>query len=300
VESYLARGMAHDSQSLVDLGSLERRGDCGWVRPHLHLTVIAGDEGVKLHRARCSCRESGYEEREPTPAPKLVFVEQGAFWRRTATSRALLDAGFAYFQSRSSEEEFAHPNDGGDVCTLVRLSVSLTAEIMGGEPQLPERPAAIDARTHRAFRSLIVEARNGIGSTWVERGISLFGELAMVSRTETHNAPVPRARPSHKRLADNAREALIADSRLGLVELARIVECSPFHLSRVFRRETDTTISEYRLRLRVREALARISAGEQNLARLAIELGFSDHSHLTRLLVRELGETPTAIRRSSA
>jgi AraC-like DNA-binding protein len=178
--------------------------------------------------------------------------------------------------------------------------VSLSAEIMGGEPQLPERPVAIDARTHRAFRSLIVEARNGIGSTWVERGISLFGELAMVSRTETHNAPVPRARPSHKRLADNAREALIADSRLGLVELARIVECSPFHLSRVFRRETDTTISEYRLRLRVREALARISAGEQNLARLAIELGFSDHSHLTRLLVRELGETPTAIRRSSA
>jgi AraC-like DNA-binding protein len=104
---------------------------------------------------------------------------------------------------------------------------------------------------------------------------------------------------SHRRLANSAREALIADPGLGVTDLARIVGCSPFHLSRVFRRETETTISEYRLRLRVREALARISAGEENLARLATDLGFSDHSHLTRLLVLELGETPTAIRRAS-
>jgi AraC-like DNA-binding protein len=70
------------------------------------------------------------------------------------------------------------------------------------------------------------------------------------------------------------------------------------HLSRIFRGETTKTISVHRLQLRVREAVARGSAGEDNLARLASELGFSDHSHLTRLLVRGLGETPTAIRRA--
>lgn len=43
-----------------------------------------------------------------------------------------------------------------------------------------------------------------------------------------------------------------------------------------------------------------MSAGEDNLARLACELGFADRSHLTRMLVREIGETPTAIRQWTA
>jgi AraC-like DNA-binding protein len=175
---------------------------------------------------------------------------------------------------------------------------SLAAEITGGKLRLPDRPVPIDARTHRTFRSLVADAEGGAGA-WVERGINLFGRLAWANRTTIVAAPRAAARASHRRLADGAREALIADPGLGVTDLARIVGCSPFHLSRVFRRETETTISEYRLRLRVREALARISAGEENLARLATDLGFSDHSHLTRLLVLELGETPTAIRRAS-
>jgi AraC-like DNA-binding protein len=99
-------------------------------------------------------------------------------------------------------------------------------------------------------------------------------------------------------VVDQAREALAGDLSLELPALARLVGCSPFHLSRVFRRETGTTVSAHRLRLRVREAREQIAAGEENLARLAAELGFSDHSHLTRMLVRELGATPSAIRAS--
>jgi AraC-like DNA-binding protein len=57
------------------------------------------------------------------------------------------------------------------------------------------------------------------------------------------------------------------------------------------------SISAYRLRLRLREAHARIAAGEQNLSRLAAELGFADHSHMTRTMREQLGMTPTAIRR---
>jgi AraC-like DNA-binding protein len=71
---------------------------------------------------------------------------------------------------------------------------------------------------------------------------------------------------------------------------------SPYHLSRVFRRETGVSISAYRLRLRTRAAIDRIEQGEENLSRLARELGFSDHSHMTRMIVREAGWTPSAIR----
>jgi AraC-like DNA-binding protein len=292
--------MAHSRSPRIDLAALAKRGDAGYIASHLHVTVVGADVGMRFHRARCSCRESGFEARELTPAPKLVFVERGAFWRRTRTSkRTLVDVGFAYFAGEGGEEEFAHPNDGGDVTALLEPAPSLAAEITGGDLRLPERPVPIDARTHRVFRSLTADAEDGPVGAWVELGIDLIGGLALANRAVMPTARRAAARVSHRRLVEGAREALIADPGLGVTDLARAVGCSPFHLSRVFRRETETTISEYRLRLRVREALARIGAGEENLARLAADLGFSDHSHLTRLLVRELGETPTAIRRSS-
>lgn len=63
---------------------------------------------------------------------------------------------------------------------------------------------------------------------------------------------------------------------------------------------TGTSISAHRLRLRTRAAIARIEAGEANLARLAIELGFSDHSHMCRAVTRETCTTPSSIRQNAA
>ena len=71
---------------------------------------------------------------------------------------------------------------------------------------------------------------------------------------------------------------------------------SPHHLSRIFRAGTGHTISRHRMRLRTRSALERLAAGEQNLARLAAELGFADQSHLVRVTSAELGRTPSALR----
>jgi AraC-like DNA-binding protein len=93
---------------------------------------------------------------------------------------------------------------------------------------------------------------------------------------------------------------LTSDPSHSLRELAQIACCSPFHLSRRFHSRIGMPMSAYRLRLRVHEAHARIAAGEQNLARLAAELGFADHSHMTRTLREQLGVTPTAIRRRAS
>jgi AraC-like DNA-binding protein len=54
------------------------------------------------------------------------------------------------------------------------------------------------------------------------------------------------------------------------------------------------------MRLRARDALERIAGGERNLARLAADLGFADHSHLCRVVGAETGMTPSALRRMLA
>jgi AraC-like DNA-binding protein len=100
-------------------------------------------------------------------------------------------------------------------------------------------------------------------------------------------------------LTDEAREA-IASGRpeaSGLVPLARHLEVSPSHLSRTFRSETGMSVTRYRNRIRVTAALDRIEQGEQDLARLAADLGFADHAHLTRTVRAETGRPPAALRR---
>ncbi|HEX6652298.1 MAG TPA: AraC family transcriptional regulator [Thermoleophilaceae bacterium] len=290
--------MSAPADAIVDLDTLVQPGDAGYVEPHLHVRIGADDEGLRLHRVSCSCNESGFEPRALTPAPVLVFVEHGSFRRRTPAGDILCDAGFAYFGNPGAEEEYAHPRDGGDVCSAITVSPRLLGEITGGELALPEGLVPVDARTHRGLRRLVGEAHCGSGGGWVEQGIQLVAGLVRAKSATSVPVTRPRTRAAHARLANQAREAVVAHPELGVTELARLVGCSPFHLSRVFRGETGTTISTYRLRVRVREAAARIEAGEENLARLACELGFSDHSHMTRLLARELGQTPTAIRRT--
>jgi AraC-like DNA-binding protein len=108
----------------------------------------------------------------------------------------------------------------------------------------------------------------------------------------------PATAAARRRLAVAAREALTADpGALGLGDLARLVGASPHHLSRVFQAETGVSLSRFRNRLRVRRALERLAAGETSLARLAADLGFADHAHLTRTVREQLGHTPTQLRR---
>ena len=74
-----------------------------------------------------------------------------------------------------------------------------------------------------------------------------------------------------------------------LVGLACHLGVSPYHLSRVFTAHMGTGLTRYRNRVRVSRALHRLHHGENDLARLAIELGFADQAHLTRTITTHTG-----------
>src|SRR5215212_867433 len=129
--------MTPRGEPVVDLSTLAHPGDAGYIEVHLHVRIRADDEGLRLHRVHCSCRESGFEARDLTPAPLLVFVEQGSFRRRTPAGEVLVDVGFAYFASPGGEEEYAHHNDGGDISSSITISIELLSAITGGDLNLP-------------------------------------------------------------------------------------------------------------------------------------------------------------------
>ena len=87
-----------------------------------------------------------------------------------------------------------------------------------------------------------------------------------------------------------------ASASRDLVSLARALVVSPAHLSRVFQEETGSSLTRFRNRVRVSRVLARLEAGDADLAAIAGDLGFADQAHLTRTVRATLGTTPARVR----
>lgn len=85
-----------------------------------------------------------------------------------------------------------------------------------------------------------------------------------------------------------------------LDEIAERVNCSVFHLCRVFRRETGTTIHRYRHQLRLRHALELVADSSGCLTDVALSLGFSSHSHFTAAFRQTFDTTPSAFREAAS
>jgi AraC family transcriptional regulator len=97
---------------------------------------------------------------------------------------------------------------------------------------------------------------------------------------------------------ERARECLHQglSRRWTLEALAGAAEVEPSRLVRGFRRHLRTTPADYLRQLRVQEARALLAGSERPVAEIALDLGFTDQSHLTRVFRRSFGETPAAFR----
>ncbi len=78
---------------------------------------------------------------------------------------------------------------------------------------------------------------------------------------------------------------------ISLTQLAEHVSLSPYYLLRVFRAEMGMPPYAYLESVRIRQAQRLIEAG-QPLADVAVEVGFSSQSHLTRRFKQFIGVTP--------
>ena len=88
-------------------------------------------------------------------------------------------------------------------------------------------------------------------------------------------------------------------SPVSLGALATSAGVHPVHLSRVFRRHHGGSIRAFVHQLRVLHACRLIAGDCCSLAEAALESGFCDQSHMTRVFVGVAGMTPSAYRRAA-
>jgi len=86
------------------------------------------------------------------------------------------------------------------------------------------------------------------------------------------------------------------NENLTLAQVARAAGVHPVYLGHTFRQEFGETLGEYLNRVRVHAAAERLANSKLPLSAIALDFGFYDQSHFTRIFRHLTGATPGAFR----
>jgi AraC-like DNA-binding protein len=107
------------------------------------------------------------------------------------------------------------------------------------------------------------------------------------------------ARAGRQRLVDRIKLVLAADlgRRWTLAEIAAEVRGSPVYLTQLFQQVEGLPLYRYQLRLRLARALDLLPEYD-DLTSLALDLGFSSHSHFSSAFRAAYGRSPSSFRQA--
>jgi AraC family transcriptional regulator len=252
---------------------------------------------------------------EQSTVHEMVFPRVGVFVMHTGHQQIVADPNHVLFFNANQPYRVSHPVPGGDDCTSFVFSTETLLDVIGSyEPTVrdhPEKPFRFNygpiglqtiirqQRLRRRLRDLTT------GSLEIEESaLSLLDELSR--HLYRHwRVPPSQHRPDtlrfHREWVESAKLIIAkrVKTNLSLVEIARMVHCSAFHLARLFRASAGSSIHQYQLRLRLALALDHLADGASSLTELALELGFSSHSHFTATFQRSFGISPSAFRQAA-
>jgi AraC family transcriptional regulator len=168
--------------------------------------------------------------------------------------------------------------------------------------------AGSDATTYLRQRELFETLRRGEGEPlaveeqvlWLlERVVASAYGVRTPSSPAAAAAPANSVRDEEHHAVRRARMLLAERFRdpVSLAEIARTAGLSRYRLCRVFRAATGRTLHAYRDQLRLRSALEALASPSPDLTTLALDLGYSSHSHFTANFMRVFGLPPSQARR---
>jgi len=268
------------------------------VQPLLQSTIV----GAHDVRCRGACRHRSVEE--CAAATHLVFPYRGLFLRHVGSTQSVADANHVLFFNAGEGYQVSHPASGGDACLSLSISQPLLRELAPAalmqrrdQPVFRHQALRIDERA----QVLVALLRHSLHGGAIEPLEAESLALTLVCRSlGPRTAHAPGASRARQRLVDRAKLLLASDltRRWTLAEIAAAIGGSPVYLTQAFQQVEGMPLYRYHLRLRLARALDRIADCE-DVAALALDLGFSSHSHFSAAFRQAYGRTPTAFRQAT-
>lgn len=228
--------------------------------------------------------------------PTITLLLEGSFAER-------MDGGT--FECRPLDVVFKpggleHANeyfDAGARCFVVEMTAASLATLVVESGPI-ERPwigrGAVSAQLFRVYRSGFASAD--------ERTLAIQELVVELTQDILQRSSWTASRTAPGWL-DRVRALIQSDLRRppGLSDLAAEAGVHPSHVCRVFRRHYGCTISSYVQRRRIDEAARRLATDpDGDISTVALDVGYYDQSHFTRIFRRVTGDTPGGFRDSFA
>ena len=264
---------------------------------------------VRLTRWNCLVRDRAVTAERQQFWHVVGFPHRGSYVLQSEGEAALIDVNSIAFFNPLGVYRTSHPNGCGDHGAGIVVRPDVVADALsewGGDDDpaearfpflsAPSSPKAFWIQ-HQVLSRIaapapldpldVEESVLGLVAESIAAGIRL-SRRKLAARPGT----VRRRRQS----VDAARGYLALHFRepVRLAEVAAAAGVSPFHACRMFRQETGISITRFLHRLRLRAALAELPGCRGDITRLALDLGYSSHSHFTCAFRREFGVPPSA------
>lgn len=271
------------------------------------VTPLLTTPALKLGEFHCPPDDASWRETNVIgDRAHVVFPRRAVVIRHLGREPVLATPNHAMLYNADQPYRRELHSAGGDESVFIELPpeslARLAAEgaaVLAGGLRIRVTHVPVDRRTY-LLQHLLVRYLRGrpvdpLGSEELATRLAL---RALGATTSRRTAARDRTAADHRELAEAAKAELAFDpaARVTLGDLAARLHSSPFHLARVFRAETGFTLAGYRQALRLRAALERLPLSAGELTTLALELGFSSHSHFTASFTREYGVPPSSIR----
>lgn len=255
---------------------------------------------IGLFEGRPRTNACGDVERQRVNA--IVLPLNGVFSKHDAPTRYVVGTpSHAVFFAAQAPYRIGYPGAIGDRALTLHFSEA-PAELdeCSSSNNLPSH-GLLDPRA-MVLRNLLWRRLQDDGAETLEienLGLELLGLSLGAIRLD--RAPARRAPARRMRSLERVKEAvaLAPADKWDVARLAGIASLWPFHLCRVFRQMTGTSVYDYVLRERLAQALEAIAEGGDDLTAVALDAGFASHSHFTARFRTFFGCTPATFRQTA-
>jgi AraC-like DNA-binding protein len=248
---------------------------------------------------RGSCRRTA---EECASTLQLVFPYRGVYVRQAGRTEAVAEANQVLVFNPHEGYRVSHPISGGDASLVIVVDEPRLRELIPRELARDQAALALEQsrlRIDPQAQALAALLRHGLRSGAIEPLEAESLTLTLVQRAlGPRTAHAAGGTAGRRQLVDRAKLVLASDlsRRWTLADVAAELGASPVYLTQVFQQVEGLPLYRYQLRLRLARALDLLDRYD-DLSALALELGFSSHSHFSAAFHQTYGRSPSELRR---
>ncbi len=269
--------------------------------------IIHQGQGVLIGAFRCPTTHPRFTDSGPIQNDIFVFPRSSVKIRHAGGPSFVADPTVATVYNQGQVYDRGMVSEDGDRSDwfAVPRAVASEAVVVNGLEPAAKGPfsfpfAPVPDRTYLDQRRLFRGARRGMAQGVIDEGIyALLDDV--VSAAAARRVKGSRGADAQTAEIGEGIRSLIAsrfEEEWPLSRLAQHFGVSTFRLCRSFRKATGSTIHRYLLSVRLRASLERLESPKTDITALALDLGFSSHSHFTQTFGRSFDTTPSACRQA--